>query len=133
MSNRDLSWLMDQLRDETAGVLHVLLLAEDGLRSAKDQTLGVDSADKMAAICSGMANLGAGAGDELDGGALRSVVVDLERKQLVIMAAGRGSVLGVLAEADADLALVATAMVQMIERLADHLGVAPRAAQSPAS
>lgn len=127
----DLSWLMTSFRDETAGVLHVLLLSRDGLQLARDDSLGVDDADQLAAISCGVASLAQGASEHFDGGGeMRTVSIDLPTRQLLIMGAGDGSLLAVLADAESDPGMVAMRMVHVIERVASHLGVEPRATEA---
>ncbi|MGW7521740.1 roadblock/LC7 domain-containing protein [Streptomyces sp. NPDC054796] len=127
-SSSELSWLMTNLREETDGVVHVLLLSGDGLTLSCDDALGRDDADELAAAASGLVSLAEGISKRFDGGGkMRSVVLDLPTKQLVGMGVAQGSALAVLAEEWADPGVIGMAMSHVIARVAPHLGVPARA------
>ncbi|WP_406220905.1 roadblock/LC7 domain-containing protein [Streptomyces decoyicus] len=128
----DLSWLLDQLCRDTAGVRHALLLSSDGLKVAYDKSLDLDSADILSAICSSLRAIS----NELDkafkaGGPALTITIDTPRAQLLVVGAGTGGVLATVAESDADPGIVGTAMAQLVERVADHLSVPPRSPRAP--
>jgi predicted regulator of Ras-like GTPase activity (Roadblock/LC7/MglB family) len=53
-------------------------------------------------------------------------VVELDEAFLFVTAAGDGSCLAVLADADADMGQVAYEMTLLVKRVGTHLGAAPR-------
>ena len=57
---------------------------------------------------------------------MRQTVVELEDAFLFVTAAGDGSCLAVLADADADVGLIAYEMTLLVKRVGVHLGTAPR-------
>ncbi|WP_030894131.1 roadblock/LC7 domain-containing protein [Streptomyces sp. NRRL F-5053] len=127
MTNTDLSWKMTELRTNTPHARHALLVAQDGIALACDDALNHDDTDHLAALVSGMASLSDGVGQRFDCGArMRMNLVELDTCQLLIMKAGHGSHLSVLADLEADPGDIGSRMSQEVERLTDHLGVASR-------
>lgn len=125
----DLTWLMDKLR-EVPGVRHVLLLSTDGLVRSADSTLGRDEADGLAASACGLLATGGQVNTVFDvGDPVRTVAVDLDPHHLLVMGAGAGSALAVLADLSrpvADLGVVATEMGRLVERLPEQLATPSR-------
>ncbi|MFE3737027.1 roadblock/LC7 domain-containing protein [Streptomyces sp. NPDC059134] len=142
MTPNSLSWLMNDFRDRTEGVEHVLLFSRDGLKLHWDDGLNPtagapaatrDRVEYLAAIGSGIAGLAAEASDKLDcGGSPDYITLLFPGRQLLLVNAGHGAVLTVLAAADAEPGLVGSEMVRLIDRLSEHLGIAPRQAGAPA-
>lgn len=129
----DLAWLLDKFREDCAGAEHVLLLSKDGLRHSWDASLRVDDADRLAAIVSAVLSLAHSADKLLAGGGhTRSVVIELLKKQLLLLPASEGSLLCVTAPADADPGVIGGKMHALIERLSEHLEIAPRATETRA-
>ncbi|GAB3719541.1 roadblock/LC7 domain-containing protein [Nocardiopsis nanhaiensis] len=125
----NLTWLMDKLR-EVPGVRHVLLLSTDGLVRSADSGLGRDEADGLAASACGLLATG-GQVNSVFGIAdpVRTVAVDLDPHHLLVMGAGSGSALAVLADLSgpaADLGAVATEMGRLVERLPEQLSTPSR-------
>ena len=125
----DLTWLMDKL-GEVPGVRHVLLLSTDGLVRSADSTLGRDEADGLAASACGLLATG-GQVNTVFGvrDPVRTVAVDLDPHHLLVMGAGAGSALAVLADLSrpaADLGVVATEMGRLVERLPEQLATPSR-------
>ncbi|GCD41781.1 roadblock/LC7 domain-containing protein [Streptomyces paromomycinus] len=134
MSTPDLAWLMTQLRNDLPGCHNVLLTSSDGLLRASDEHFERGKAETLAALCSSLVSSSLAFGKLYDEGrSLRTVVIDLKRHQLAVVNAGAGSILAVVADADADPAMIGTAMMQMVEKLAEHLGTAARAPERTSS
>ncbi|OKI09351.1 hypothetical protein A6A06_01160 [Streptomyces sp. CB02923] len=129
--SKDLTWLMTSLIEQTPGVVEALLLSADGLKVTCDGQLDTDAADQMAAVCSGLVALGEGFEAHCAAGRLRSLTVALSDRQVVVMEAGDGTILAVLADAEADTGAIGAAMVQLIERVRRHLNIPVRTAPTP--
>ncbi|MFX4292884.1 MULTISPECIES: roadblock/LC7 domain-containing protein [Streptomyces] len=141
MTPNSLSWLMNDFRDRTEGVEHALLFSRDGLKLHWDDGLDPDPeadpvvrdrVEYLAAIGSGIAGLAAEASDKLDcGGSPDYITLLFPERQLLLVNAGHGAVLTALAAADAEPGLVGAEMVRLIDRLSEHLGIAPRQSGAP--
>src|ERR1700691_3043268 len=66
--DHDLDWLLENLKERTPSVQHVLVLSKDGLRLCFTQELNIDKADQLSAIASGIQSLTLGASAEFGRG-----------------------------------------------------------------
>lgn len=123
---QDLGWLLKGLAEEAPVVRGCVLLSSDGLVKAAH---GLDrvGAEQLAAMASGLFSIARSAGLKFDGSpGVRQVVVELRSSQLFISWAGYNSVLIVLANGDADPALVGFEMARLIKAVRPFLDTAAR-------
>ena len=124
---RDLEWLLENLKDRTPEVRHVLVLSKDGLRLCFTGDLDVDQADHLSAIASGIQSLAISAsaefGTELGSG---QSMVEFPGGVLLIIPAGVGANLAVVASEYADVGLVGHNMSELVEQIGGYLTAAPR-------
>uniref|UniRef100_UPI0003700398 roadblock/LC7 domain-containing protein n=1 Tax=Streptomyces xiaopingdaonensis TaxID=1565415 RepID=UPI0003700398 len=85
--------------------------------------LGVDKADQLAAIASGIQSLSLGASVEFGEGkpGVRQAMAEFHGGVLFVVEAGDGAHLAVVAEEDADVGLVGHNMNELVEQLSEHL------------
>jgi predicted regulator of Ras-like GTPase activity (Roadblock/LC7/MglB family) len=126
-----LDWLLDDLLGRLPGADRAIVLSADGLLIGRSSSLLRDDADHLSAVASGLQSLARGAGRHFDGGAVRQTIIEMDRVFLIVTAAGAGSCLAVLAEADADLGLLAYEMNLMVKRVATYVSPRPRSAGTP--
>ncbi|KUN17591.1 hypothetical protein AQJ11_37650 [Streptomyces corchorusii] len=127
-----LSGLLDQLIDKIPGALHALLASGDGLKMALTQQ-PVEDADTLAATVAALYSLCRRPFAAADGG-MRQVVAEHDAGYLFVMSAGAsftsaqavGTVLALVATADADPGQVGHEMAQFIRGLDEHLVVGAR-------
>jgi predicted regulator of Ras-like GTPase activity (Roadblock/LC7/MglB family) len=126
-SEHDLEWLLANLRERTPGVRHVLVLSKDGLRLCFTDDLDVDQADQLSAIASGIQSLALSASAEfgMELGAGQSMV-EFPGGVLLIVPAGEGAHLAVVAANEADVGLVGHNMSELVEQIGGHLTSPPR-------
>jgi predicted regulator of Ras-like GTPase activity (Roadblock/LC7/MglB family) len=126
-SEHDLEWLLENLKDRTPGVRHVLVLSKDGLRLCFTHGLDVDRADQLSAMASGIQSLALSASAEF-GTALGSgqSMVEFPGGVLLIVPAGEGAHLAVIAIDEADVGLVGHNMSELVEQIGGHLTSPPR-------
>ena len=122
----DLTWLLEHLVTTVDRVRQVVILAADGLTLAHSAGLSQEDADRLAALASGLQSLARGAGQAFAGGEVRQTIIEMGAALLFITAAGEGTCLAVLAEADADAGLVAYEMAVLVKRVGQHLVANPR-------
>ncbi|MFB4297545.1 roadblock/LC7 domain-containing protein [Actinomadura sp. NTSP31] len=125
---QDLAWLLRGLSDEVPAIRGSVLLSADGMMKAAH---GLDraGAEQMAALASGLFSITRSAGARFDGSSeVRQVVAELKSSQLFISWAGFNSVLAVLADAQADPALVGFEMARLIRAVRPFLHTAARPA-----
>ncbi|RSN61703.1 MULTISPECIES: roadblock/LC7 domain-containing protein [Actinomadura] len=123
-----LNWLLDSLVDRVAPVQNAVVLSSDGLRMAASRGLAEDESDHLSAVAASFQSLARGAGESFGGGPVRQTIVEMESSFLFVTAAGRGACLAVLADADADLGIIAYEMAMLVTRVGQHLSADPRVA-----
>jgi predicted regulator of Ras-like GTPase activity (Roadblock/LC7/MglB family) len=126
-SEHDLEWLLQNLKDRTPDVRHVLVLSKDGLRLCFTDDLDIDRADQLSAIASGIQSLAISTSAEFgtDLGSGQSMV-EFPGGVLLIVPAGEGAHLAVVAADEADVGLVGHNMSELVEQIGDHLTSPPR-------
>ncbi|GAA4636759.1 roadblock/LC7 domain-containing protein [Actinoallomurus vinaceus] len=122
----DLAWLLKGLAQEVPVIRGSVLLSADGMMKAAH---GLDRANSeyLAALASGLFSMARSASTKFDGSAdVRQVVAELGSSQLFISWAGFNSVLAVLAEGNADPAVVGYEMARLIKAVRPFLDTAAR-------
>jgi len=122
-----LDWLLEKLRHRTPGVHHVLVLSRDGLKMCHTHELDVDRADQLAAISAGIQSLSLSASAEFgNGGGAGQAMLEFGGGVLLIIGAGEGAHLAVVADRDADVGIVGHNMNELVEQIGGFLTAAPR-------
>ncbi|MFI6107807.1 roadblock/LC7 domain-containing protein [Streptomyces sp. NPDC093595] len=131
---RNLHWLLGNLVEEVPGVRSVAVVSSDGLlllssdpaqntpapaaapasRRRPDGPRG-SSAD-LATIVSGLGSLTVGAARLMDGGAVKQTMVAMEEGSVFVMSISDGSLLGVHADPDCDMSVIAYHMALFVGR-----------------
>ncbi|MEE1800584.1 roadblock/LC7 domain-containing protein [Streptomyces sp. JV176] len=134
-TDEKLNWLLENLLQRTPGTRHALVLSRDGLRLCRTPELSVDQADQLAAIAAGIQSLSHGASVEFGNGqgGVRSAMAEFYGGLLLIVEAGEGAHLAVVAAEDSDVGLVGHNMSELVEQLGEHLTTPPRSASSSSS
>ncbi|GAA2223633.1 roadblock/LC7 domain-containing protein [Streptomyces amakusaensis] len=127
---RNLHWLLSNLVEEVPGLRSVAVVSSDGLlllssdpeqntarpaSAARQESPRGSSAD-LATIVSGIGSLTIGAARLMDGGGVKQTMVAMEGACVFIMSISDGSLLGVQAEADCDMSVVAYHMGLFVGR-----------------
>ncbi|MDG9701302.1 roadblock/LC7 domain-containing protein [Streptomyces sp. DH37] len=124
----DLSWLLTGLVQRVPHTRSALLLSSDGLVKAA-HGLDTDTADHLAALASGLYSLARSAGIRFgSGGEVRQVVVELDTALLFVSTAGSGACLAVLAESEADAAVLGYEMAMLVKSVRPYLATPARQA-----
>ncbi|MEV0092709.1 MULTISPECIES: roadblock/LC7 domain-containing protein [unclassified Streptomyces] len=125
-SSGELNWLLDELVQRVGSIRKALVLSGDGLPTGASKELTREDSEHLAAVASGFHSLAKGVGRHFEAGRVRQTVVELDDAFLFVTAAGDGSCLAVLSDADSDVGLVAYEMTLMVKRVGAHLATAPR-------
>ena len=113
---QNVNWLLSSFVTKTAGVQAAIGVSSDGLLMAISANLDRATADRFAAIVSGMTSLSQGASRTLAMGGLDQVIIEMRLGYLFISQVSGGSSLGVLAGRDADIGLVGYEMTLLVQR-----------------
>lgn len=125
-----LEWLLDNLMSRTPGIQHVLVLSKDGLKMCFTAGLDIDRADQLAAIASGIQSLSLSASAEFGHGlGAGQSMVEFPGGLLLIVPAGEGAHLAVVAAGDADVGVIGHNMNELVEQMGQYLTAAPRQPQ----
>ncbi|GAB2630172.1 roadblock/LC7 domain-containing protein [Streptomyces capparidis] len=122
----ELNWLLDDLVSRVANIRKALVLSSDGLPTGASEGLSREDSEHLAAVASGFHSLAKGVGRHFQAGAVRQTMVELDEAFLFVTAAGDGSCLAVLADADGDVGQIAYEMTLLVKRVGAHLATAPR-------
>jgi predicted regulator of Ras-like GTPase activity (Roadblock/LC7/MglB family) len=128
-----LGWLLNNLVSSVANARQALVLSRDGLLVAKSQTMSKEEADQLSALAAGVHSLARGTSQQVGGGEVRQTIIEMESAFLIVMDAGRGTCLAVLATAGANLGVMAYEMTMLARRLSAHLSVAVRSPEQQAT
>jgi uncharacterized protein len=129
-----LGWLLDNLVSQVANVREALILSRDGLVVAMSSNMSREQGDRLSALAAGVQSLARGAGQQVGGGEVRQIVIEMDSAFMFVMAAGQGTCLAVLASAEANVGVMAYEMAMLVRRMGMHLTAAPRpAAHEPAA
>jgi predicted regulator of Ras-like GTPase activity (Roadblock/LC7/MglB family) len=121
-------WLLDNLVSRVANVREALILSRDGLVVAKSSSMSREHGDRLSALAAGVQSLARGAGQQVGGGEVRQIVIEMDSAFMFVMAAGQGTCLAVLASAEANVGVMAYEMAMLVRRMGVHLTAAPRPA-----
>lgn len=125
----DHTWLLDRLLDDAQpATKHAVVLSKDGLKLYDTGALSEDQAETFAAVASGIQSLSASASRALgDGsGGVRQSMSEFDGGLLVIIDAGDGTLLAVLAEPESDPGFLGHKMTELVEQIGTHLVAPPR-------
>ncbi|MCP3992686.1 MAG: roadblock/LC7 domain-containing protein [Actinomycetia bacterium] len=112
----NVNWLVNNFVEHVPGVKEAVVVSSDGLPIAASSGLDRDSVDRFSAVASGLIGLSYGAAGRFDGGAVTEVIVEMERAFLFVTGISDGSLLAVVAEAKADVGLVAYEMAVLVDK-----------------
>jgi len=113
---QNINWLVANFVKQVPGVQEAVVVSSDGLPMAKSEGLDRDAADRFAAVASGLIGLAYGAAGRFGGGAVNEVIVEMENAFLFVTGISDGSLLATMAQAGADVGLVAYEMAVLVEK-----------------
>ena len=122
----ELDWLLANMTETVDHVRQAVILSADGLVVAASPGMVQDEAERLAALAAGMQSLARGASQQLSGGEIRQVVIEMDQVLLFIAAAGSGTCLAVVADVEADAGLIAYEMTVLVKRVGKHMVANPR-------
>jgi uncharacterized protein len=118
---QNINWLLSSFVESTNGVSQSIAVSSDGLLMAISSNLDRGSADKLAAIVTGMRSLSDGAARVLGKGGLNQVIIEMSDAYLFVAAISGGSSIGVVADRTCDLGLVGYEITMLVSRVGTQL------------
>jgi uncharacterized protein len=113
---QDLNWLVSDFVARVPDVAHAIIVSSDGLVVAVSGGFPPGSAERLAAVTSGLASLVQGAAGMFEAGSVNQTVVEMDAGVLVVMTVSHGASLAVLAGPDGKMGLIAYEMALLVER-----------------
>lgn len=118
---KNFNWLLVQFVESTDGVQESIAVSSDGLLLAASAGRQRENVDQFAAIISGLISLTGGAANCFDFDEVEQVIVEMQGGYLFVTTIGDGSTLGVVADRDCDIGLIAYEMTLLCRRAGDAL------------
>ncbi|GAA3390733.1 roadblock/LC7 domain-containing protein [Cryptosporangium minutisporangium] len=122
----NLTWVLDEFKRDTPDVHTVIAVSIDGISTFSNSGLPIADNERLAAITSGFHSLALGVGAHFAGGVVRQVVAELDNLLFFVAAAGRNTLLAVLAAPQADAGIVGYEMTLLARRVGDYFATASR-------
>jgi len=118
---RNLNWLLSSFVAHAHGARHAIAVSSDGLLVAMSEDLDRASADRLAAVTSGLLSLSRGAAAAFRAGAVRQAMVEMEGGFFVAISISDGSCLAVLTTRQCDIGVIGYEMAVLAERVGGAL------------
>lgn len=117
----NLSWLLERLIGTVPGIKQAVVVSSDGLALAKSDGVERETAERLAAVSSGMIGLAYGSAGRFGAGAVSNVIVEMQNGWLFITGIRDGSLICCLTEKDIDMGAIAFEMSIFVQRVGDSL------------
>jgi predicted regulator of Ras-like GTPase activity (Roadblock/LC7/MglB family) len=119
--DRELDWLLNSFIERISGASSAIVVTTDGLVLALSERIARDTADKLAAVTSGLTSLTAGVAWVFDAGPVNQVIVEMAGGYLFLSAVSETSALAVMCEADCDIGQIGYEMSLLVARIGQVL------------
>lgn len=117
----DLNWLLERLLINVPGIRQAVVVSSDGLALAKSEGVDRETAERLAAVSSGMIGLAYGSAGRFGAGRVSNVIVEMEKGWLFVTGIRDGSLVCCLTEKGIDMGAVAFEMSIFVQRVGDSL------------
>jgi predicted regulator of Ras-like GTPase activity (Roadblock/LC7/MglB family) len=110
------NWMLANFVRNTDGVRDAVAVSSDGLLIAMSDGVDRTSADRLAAIVSGLSSLSKSAARSYDFDGLKLIMIEMQRGFLLASAIADGSCIGVIADGSCDVGLVGYEIAKLADR-----------------
>lgn len=117
----NLNWLLERLCDTVPAIKQAVVVSSDGLAMAKSQDVDRETAERLAAVSSGMIGLAYGSAGRFGAGPVSNIIVEMQKGWLFVTGIRHGSLLCCLTTKEIDLGAVAFEMSIFVQRVGDSL------------
>lgn len=117
----NLNWLVVRFVEQIPAVRQAVVVSSDGLPLAVSDGVERESAERLAAVASGMIGLAYGSAGRFGAGAVNNVIIEMERGWLFVTGIRDGSLLCVLTARETDIGLIGYEMALFADRAGDVL------------
>ncbi len=116
-----LNWLIVRFVEHVPSVRQAVVVSSDGLALAVSDDVDRESAERLAAVASGLIGLAYGSAGRFGAGAVNNVIIEMERGWLFVTGIKDGSLLCAMTTRDADIGMIGYEMALFAERAGDVL------------
>ncbi len=117
----NLNWLLERLCNTVPGITHAVVVSSDGLALAKSDEVDRETAERLAAVSSGMIGLAYGSAGRFGAGPVSNVIVEMQNGWLFVTGIRDGSLICCLTAKDIDMGAIAFEMSIFVQRVGDSL------------
>lgn len=117
----NLNWLLGRLVDSVPGIQQAVVVSSDGLALAKSEGVDRETAERLAAVSSGMIGLAYGSAGRFGAGPVSNVIVEMQRGWLFVTGIRDGSLICCLTEKEIDMGAIAFEMSIFVQRVGESL------------
>jgi uncharacterized protein len=118
---RDFGWLLSRFAEDTPGVLSTIAVSADGILLAASAGLDRAKSEQFAAITSGLTSLTNGAARVFEFGDVEQIIVEMSFGFVFTTTISLGSALGVVADKECEMGLIAYEMALLAQRAGEVL------------
>lgn len=115
-SAQNFGWLLNSFVENTADVRSAIAVSADGILLAASADMDRSQAEQFAAITSGLSSLTQGASRCFNADGVDQVIVEMGSAYMFVTTISMGSCLGLLAEKECDMGLIAYEMTLLVDR-----------------
>lgn len=117
----NLNWLLERLCSTVPGIKQAVVVSSDGLALAKSEGVDRETAERLAAVSSGMIGLAYGSAGRFGAGPVSNVIVEMQFGWLFVTGIRDGSLICCLTEKNIDMGAIAFEMSIFVQRVGDSL------------
>ena len=117
----NLNWLLERLCDTVPAIRQAVVVSSDGLALARSEDVDRETAERLAAVSSGMIGLAYGAAGRYGAGPVSNVIVQMQDGWLFVTGIRDGSLVCCLTEKEIDMGAIAFEMSIFVQRVGDSL------------
>ncbi|HEX6286858.1 MAG TPA: roadblock/LC7 domain-containing protein [Acidimicrobiia bacterium] len=117
----NLNWLLGRLTENVPGIKQAVVVSSDGLALAKSDGVDRETAERLAAVSSGMIGLAYGSAGRFGAGPVSNVIVEMQRGWLFVTGIRDGSLICCLTEKEIDMGAIAFEMSIFVQRVGESL------------
>lgn len=117
----NLSWLLARLCDTVPAIKQAVVVSSDGLALAKSEGVDRETAERLAAVSSGMIGLAYGSAGRFGAGPVSNVIVEMQNGWLFVTGIRDGSLLCCLSDKEVDMGAIAFETSIFVQRVGDSL------------
>lgn len=122
----NLNWLLGRLCDTVPSIQQAVVVSSDGFALAKSEDVDRETAERLAAVSSGMIGLAYGSAGRFGAGPVSNVIIEMQRGWLFVTGIRDGSLICCLTEKDIDMGAIAFEMSIFVQRVGESLTPAVR-------